>query len=255
VAIFVPVRVAWSNEPDAVSAIWFVELTIDIYFLIDIILNFRVRPVIAVCRGAPRLLSDSLLPLLGRRSRQLAFYDEETGLRVVTPREISISYLKGWFIIDVLGILPVGYAELLVSSGEGGAGGAGSNLKSLKVLRLFRLAKMLRLRKLKDALKRFEKNGLDVDMFMETGITLFIIALAAHVLACLYYLVGSEEMEVNGISIQGWVKNEETGLDWHWIDPGVPTQYIAALSMGMRQEWLFTDDERLFRWVHLGLSV
>ena len=62
VAIFVPVRVAWSNEPDALSAIWFVELAIDVYFLIDIVLNFRVRPAITVCRDAPWRLSDSVCP-------------------------------------------------------------------------------------------------------------------------------------------------------------------------------------------------
>ena len=125
----------------------------------------------------------------------------------------------------------------------------------MKVLRLFRLAKMLRLRKLKDVLKRFEASGLDVDHSVDSGITLFIIALTAHILACLYYLVGSEEMDVNGVTVQGWVRNEETGLGWHWMDPAVSTQYVAALSMGMRQQWLFTDDERLFRWARLVVSA
>ena len=54
------------------------------------------------------------------------------------------------------------------------------------MLRLFRLAKMLRLRKLKQVLKRFEDNGLDVDTVVQTGVTLLIIALMTHVLACLY---------------------------------------------------------------------
>ena len=47
------------------------------------------------------------------------------------------------------------------------------------------------------------------------------------------------------------VENPETGLDWHWWQtqdggPSVGTQYVAAISMGMRQEWLFTDNERIF---------
>ena len=33
VAVFVPVRVAWANEPHVFSAVWFIELTIDCYFL------------------------------------------------------------------------------------------------------------------------------------------------------------------------------------------------------------------------------
>ena len=35
-------------------------------------------------------------------------------------------------------------------------------------------------------LKRFEDNGLDVDTVVQTGVTLLIIALMTHVLACLY---------------------------------------------------------------------
>ena len=85
-------RMAWSNEPDAVSALWFVELAIDVYFLIDIVLNFRVRPAITVCRDAPWRLSDSVsVPPPGCRSRQLAYYDDATGVRVDTPREISMN--------------------------------------------------------------------------------------------------------------------------------------------------------------------
>ena len=33
VSIFVPVRVAWANEPRVFSAVWFIELAIDCYFL------------------------------------------------------------------------------------------------------------------------------------------------------------------------------------------------------------------------------
>ena len=62
---------------------------------------------------------------------------------------------------------------------------------SLKVLRLFRLAKMLRLRKLKQVLKRFEDRGLNVDNMVQTGVTLIIIALVAHVLACMYFFIGA----------------------------------------------------------------
>ena len=33
VAVFVPIRVAWANEPPPFTFVWFVELVIDIYFL------------------------------------------------------------------------------------------------------------------------------------------------------------------------------------------------------------------------------
>ena len=50
VAMFVPVRVAWGNEPETYSAVWFVELCIDCYFLVDIFLNFRVRLTVHTVR-------------------------------------------------------------------------------------------------------------------------------------------------------------------------------------------------------------
>jgi hypothetical protein len=139
---------------------------------------------------------------------------------VVSAKEITTNYLKGWFTIDVLGILPISYIGLFVNGipdeGEAADKQAGSDIKALKVLRLFRLAKMLRLRKLKEVLKRFEDHGLNVDIVVETGVTLIIIALIAHVLACGYYLIGTANEVNNGREVLGWVENPETGLDWHW---------------------------------------
>ena len=86
---------------------------------------------------------------------------------MVGAKEITTHYLKGWFTIDVLGILPISYIGLFVNGIPDdlcpdcpGHKQAGSDIKALKVLRLFRLAKMLRLRKLKEVLKRFEDHGM-----------------------------------------------------------------------------------------------
>ena len=83
----------------------------------------------------------------------------------------------------------------------------GSELKTLKVLRLFRLAKMLRLRKLKQLLKQYEDNGLDVNIMVETAMTLVIIALMAHVLACMYYFIGTLNEVNNNVEVLGWVRS------------------------------------------------
>jgi hypothetical protein len=55
------------------------------------------------------------------------------------------------------------------------------------------------------------------------------------------------------------VENPETRLDWHWWQtqdggPSVGTQYVAAISMGMRQEWLFTAGRNMqgVQGVHLN---
>ena len=225
VAIFVPMRVGFGNEPDPFTVVWFIEACIDLYFLTDIFINFRV-----------------------------AYYDGTTGSRVTDTKEIAVQYLKTWFPIDILGILPISYLGLMTEgvvtaeqrAAGGGDMGAAGDIKALKILRLFRLAKMLRLRKLKEVLKRFEEQGLDVNLVIETGVTLIIIGMAAHVLACIYYLIGTMDETTNGIEVQGWVTNKGTELNWHWMKPGVGTQYMVALSMAMRQEWTFTENEHLF---------
>ena len=96
-----------------------------------------------------------------------AFYDL-TGSRVVDGVEIAKNYLTGWFSIDVLGILPITYIQLILLGSDGEV--SGGELKGLKMLRLVRLAKMLRLRKMKELLQRVGDNhGIDLDFLINTG--------------------------------------------------------------------------------------
>ena len=81
----------------------------------------------------------------------------------------------------------------------------GSDIKALKVLRLFRLAKMLRLRKIKELLKQYEDNGLDVDIVTQSVMTLAVLALMLHVLACMYYFIGTINEENSNREVLGWV--------------------------------------------------
>ena len=62
---------------------------------------------------------------------------------------------------------------------------------------------------------------------------------------------GTPNSSAHCVATTRQVENPETRLDWHWWQtqdggPSVGTQYVAAISMGMRQEWLFTDSERIF---------
>jgi hypothetical protein len=211
VMLFLPIRVGWGNDPDVFSWIWFVELLIDVYFLSDIVLNFRI-----------------------------AFYDY-TGARVVDCFEIAKNYLSGWFMIDVLGTLPITYVQLIMQGVEGEV--TGGELKGLKTLRLLRLAKMLRLRKLKELLQHFgDMHGIDVDFLVNTGVMLLFIGVALHILACIYYMVGTFDDDL----IMGWVTNPETGLEWDYKNPDVGTEYIVSLSTTLAQEWKFTSIEHGF---------
>ena len=142
-----------------------------------------------------------IFPSVNYFDPQVAFYDEITGARITDTNLIAKKYLTGWFAIDVVGLLPVNYVSLILETGD-----SGSEVKALKILRLFRLAKMLRLRKLKETLERFQEgNGIDIDFVIESSVSLLIIVILAHLLACLYYLVGtmSEDRQGNLNEVQG----------------------------------------------------
>jgi hypothetical protein len=75
VAIVVPYRLAFSLEESKATKT--ISYVIDFSFLIDIILTFFT-----------------------------AYYDEPNFTEVDNYKDIAISYLKGWFIFDVLSIFP-----------------------------------------------------------------------------------------------------------------------------------------------------
>ena len=113
VSFTVPFRTCFGMEPELWSFPFFFDMFVDIYFLVDLVMNFRT-----------------------------AFFDH-SGIRVVDTRLITRNYLTGWFAIDFCSCLPVGYIGLGQEESEGG----GAGFKAAKVLRLFRLGKMLRLAK------------------------------------------------------------------------------------------------------------
>ena len=102
--IVTPYRTAFSEE-DPIGWI-VVDSIIDILFLIDLILNFF-----------------------------YAYYDENEEL-VIDRKKIAIKYLKSWFIIDIIAILPINYMIPNQSKDYGGL----SRLARLP--RLYRLLKL-----------------------------------------------------------------------------------------------------------------
>ena len=114
------------NQPAEGNWIHF-ELFIDIYFAVDVILNFHT-----------------------------AYYDDSGGLcgvKVATGGQkqastadlsaLYLNYAKGWMAIDVASVLPVNFIVSLM--GDDNKADTGGQLKMLKILRLFRLMKLLRL--------------------------------------------------------------------------------------------------------------
>jgi hyperpolarization activated cyclic nucleotide-gated potassium channel 2 len=122
VAIIGPYRIGFQIELEVFSTTWWWELGIDVYFLIDLILNFYT-----------------------------GFWDSDDALEMRRSKVVH-NYLRGWFLIDFISCLPIQYVQLVIRAAQDKDinQGGGSQTKLLKTLRLFRLAKLLRLAKLRN---------------------------------------------------------------------------------------------------------
>jgi hypothetical protein len=128
VAVLVPIRTGFSQELEPLSSAWWVELCVDVYFIIDLFLNFMT-----------------------------SYYDSD-GVLVRNTREIAMHYAKGWLLLDVVSCLPISYGTAIMqATSTSAAQGSPPNTKVFKILRLLRLAKLLRLGRLKKIIKRYEE--------------------------------------------------------------------------------------------------
>eukprot|EP01051_Picozoa_sp_SAG22_P011772 SAG22_NODE_1162_length_5301_cov_1.628604_6_plen_172_part_00 len=131
---------------------FWLEVFVDAYFIVDIVLNLRTG------------------------------YYQDNGLLAISPGKIFKNYLMTWLLIDVASCLPITYIALLSEGLEGDNNGglAGSNqtvqavaaaaaaaddetaeaknnsTKAIKILRMLRLAKLLRVLRFKRILHRYD---------------------------------------------------------------------------------------------------
>eukprot|EP01043_Picozoa_sp_COSAG02_P044716 COSAG02_NODE_4021_length_5891_cov_414.995684_1_plen_1502_part_00 len=180
VAMSVPFRVAFSHDAVPFTATFWFEVCIDVYFWIDIVLNFRTF-----------------------------FYDLD-GHLVLDQKQVCMRYLRGWFLIDVVSCAPVMYIEMLIYGTEQRQS---TDLIALKSLRLLRMAKLLRLARIKHLLTRLEMQYKQVAQFGRVVKICFSILISAHFVACLWYFVGDGEDQRLGVNAEGediilrpWVK-------------------------------------------------
>ena len=195
VACIIPFRECFDVPVETWSGPFWWEAFVDLYFILDIFLNFRTA---IVDRHGALVLSS------GKIARSY----------MTTSYSCCRSPGPGWFWLDVLACLPVSYIELIVRGPDAGEG-KGGQIKAFKILRLLRLAKMLRVARLKRILQRYEEQFAVMYKVM-IGAKLFGMMMAimytTHVLCCLWYLVGFGSM----VNLQdelipenvGWVERE-----------------------------------------------
>jgi hypothetical protein len=160
VAVLIPYRIGFDQDAKPWQFGFVFDIFVDIYFIVDIWLSFRT-----------------------------AVYDKH-GELIYTPKPIAASYLRGWFVIDTLGCLPINYVMLIMESGQEGNSTGKAN-KAFRILRLFKLLKLLRLARLKRLIARYEEEF----YALASGFAIIKICIAVvsigHWLACLWYGVGT----------------------------------------------------------------
>lgn len=92
VCYFVPIRTCFSVEVELWTGEFWWDVVVDIYFMTDLVFNFRT----AFVNHKGIMITDSVL--------------------------IAKAYFKGWFVIDFLSCLPVGYIGYISTDTMAGGG-------------------------------------------------------------------------------------------------------------------------------------
>lgn len=181
VACIVPTRIAFDTSVKLGSALFWFESGVDMFFVCDIVLNFRTSLVIPGEFGK--------------------------GTRIDDKRAIAIAYMKGWFTIDFIAVLPYSYIELVFSKSDTKSG---STQQVFKAMRLVRLAKLLRLTKMLPLLRRLDDKFEGLLSTSKLLSTMFVVIYITHLVGCAWYAVGnSDEVLPGNQSIPGWVSSQE----------------------------------------------
>jgi len=168
-AVMIPFRLCFDNEPVLFSPAYWFEFTIDLIFICDILLSFRTGYFLNL---------------------------DEPDLVEYHPWLVATNYLQGWFVFDCVSGIPFALIELLFASNTSNA----SALKSIKTLRIIRFLKLGRLLKLEKIMSNMDRDVVDriEDFFsdIQTRSVIVVAGLAlkmgyaVHLLSCMWVLVG-----------------------------------------------------------------
>ena len=221
--IVIPLRIGFSIEVEPFSSAFWFDVAVDVYFLVDIAMNFRTP-----------------------------YYDPVSGLLVISQREISWAYARSWLLIDVVTCIPVSYIMMMIHGVEAAADG--KQLRMLKSLRLMKLAKLMRITRIKRMLERHRERLRVVIATWSSLLLCSLILLFCHLIACIWYATGVSaqspaETEMPGgkntwtPGVDGWVYRrwgqacDDDAVHWSeevvvdddaCVHPGTTSRYITA---------------------------
>jgi len=152
-----------------------------------------------------------------------AYYDPMNGL-ITDFKTIGITYVKGWFWIDVIAVLPLDSMTKHVFSGYNTGTRVNKLLRLLRFPRLYRLFKILRLFKMlklfstsptfNKFLKKFSMN-IGIIKMLKFVVNIFFLN---HFVGCLWFFI----CRLDDYDPETWVAKHNL------VDAGAWTQYVAS---------------------------
>ena len=151
-AVIMPFRLCFNNEPAFGTPVYWIEFTIDLVFIGDIVLNFFTG----------------------------FFLTEDEGSKLIEYHRglIAKRYFRTWFWLDIASGIPFALLELVFLASLGDA----STLKIVKSLRLIRFLKLGRLLKVEKILSNLDRDTLGICCLFKH------FALSWAKIMCLYLL-------------------------------------------------------------------
>jgi hypothetical protein len=219
VCIAVPYQVGFNILAPIYSWLWFWELTIDVYFVLDILRNFRTP------------------------------YYNAQGKMETSSRKMAKNYLRTWFTIDICSCVSmIQYLYLILDSDPGQVG----STKVARVVRLVRMAKLLRLARMTRIMDRLPDNVMKVlePMLALLGLILGMTFML-HLVSCFWYAAGSTTTEYvkDGklVVVNGWVENTYGSNSTDDSDSSIQ-RYVTSLYSIMLAEFQLnpTLPEKIF---------
>jgi len=194
VSITVPLELSFYFESDPPVGVQVLSYVVDLYFGVDIVLNFFTAYHAGIVVG---------------------------GQLVTDCRGMARHYLRGWFALDLMATFPY-FDVMSAMNGGGGSQGASATamLKMLKYAKIARVMKVLRVLKLGGLMQVVEEKMVAAHsmtvMFQLSKMTTVMFILS-HNVACVWYGFAAQTS-----ASKSWL------TDMDLVDATMGTQYVAA---------------------------
>ena len=182
-ALLVPFRIGFDQDTNPWEFFFILDMFVDVYFIVDIYLSFKTA------------------------------YVTDDGDLQYSPGMIAKHYVHTWFIIDVLGCLPVNYISFLPGMDPNDQSMKGNRV--FKLLRLARLLKLLRLARVNRLLQRYEEELYELKSSLKISKIFILMGFIGHWMSSAWYFFGALEVDAvtaDGDIVVGWVGQHYGGL-------------------------------------------